>query len=477
VTTLAPVRVPGAWRDFAVVATAVIVAAALAVATVAVGREPPVALAALAMFVLVATRPVVGAYAYLVLLPFVAGIERGLVLPNMRPSEVLQAYLTAAVLGGVYVRVLRGDALRVQVTRLDRAIIALATFASVWPLLWLFVRGNDPTKSDFLSTMAFWRLVALYALFRYVVRTPEHVRRCMWILLAGASGLAVVAALQALGLPTITAILDADGGGRGGATLSSAIAVGDYLAYSLAVVLALYLRQAAPRRVLGAIAVVLVIGSVGTGQFSAWIGASIVLVAIAAHERQLARMAFRVLPVVVIGLLVAWPVVDRRLEGFGGEAGYPTSWLGRIDNLTSFFLPRLGDFQWVLGVRPDPVLPAPETWRQVIYLESGILWLLWVGGIPLLLAFCWFLGTAFRHTHTLARSRSDVVGVASLAAFGSLCALTLLTIFDPHLQFRGGGDVLFILLALSANRFVTDSGQTDARQDSGPLDRPEGVRW
>jgi hypothetical protein len=469
-TTLASVRARGDRWELPVVGAAAVLAAGLGAATVVVGREVPLALAAVAMFVLVAARPVIGAYVYLAVLPFIAGIERGVLLPNLRPNEVLGVVLAAAVLGGVYIRILRGDVLRVQTNRLDRAIIALAAFASVWPLLWLLLRGQEPTVSDVLSAMTFWRLVAIYALFRYAVRTSAHVRRCIWIFLASASGLAVVATLQALGVATITSFLDTDAGGRGGATLTSAIAVGDYLAYSLAVVLAMYLRQAASRLVLGAIGVVLVIGSLGTGQFSAWIGALIVVIAIAAHERQLTRIAFRVLPVVAAGLCVAWPAVERRLEGFGGDLGYPTSWHGRIDNLTSFFLPRLGDLQWVLGVRPDPVLPAPETWRESIYLESGFLWLLWVGGIPLLVAFCWFVRAALRHTQSAARGRNDVIGVVSLAAFGSLCAMTLLTIFDPHIQLRGGADALFVLLALSANQFVPARDPTEARAASESID-------
>jgi len=180
-------------------------------------------------------------------------------------------------------------------------------------------------------------------------------------------------------------------------------------------------------------------------------------------------VGFRVVPVVLVGLLVAWPAVDRRLEGFGSNVGYPTSWHDRIDNLTSFFLPRMSDFQWVLGVRPDPVLPAPETWREFIYLESGVLWLLWVGGLPLLFAFCWFVYAGLRHTHRVACRRSDVVGIASLAAFGSLCAMALLTLFDAHLQLRGGGDALFILLALSTNRLIPESTRTAASDDAASI--------
>ena len=70
----------------------------------------------------------------------------------------------------------------------------------------------------------------------------------------------------------------------------------------------------------------------------------------------------------------------------------------------------------MLGIRPDTVLPAPETWRDVIYLESGYLWLFWVGGIPLVLGFLWLLRHGFRLTRQVTKTRADDIGVAAVAA-------------------------------------------------------------
>ncbi|MGH8984194.1 MAG: hypothetical protein ACRDY6_10025 [Acidimicrobiia bacterium] len=427
---------------------------AAGVATALVGPAVPIALtAAAALFVLIARHPVLAAYLYVAALPFVTGIERGTVVPVLRPNELVQVFVTTAVLAGVGARFFaRSSRTRVRIGRLDRAIFVLAVLGSVWPLAWLMGRGYDPTTDDVLSALVLWRLFALYALFRYTIRTPEQVRRLLWILLAGACALAAIALLQGRGLVSVSGLLGGDAPrGRGRATLSSSIAVGDYLAYSLALVLGLYLRRRAPARLLGVIGVVLIVGSLATGQFSAWIAALVVLIVVAAHERQLMRLAVRVLPGAALALLLAWPIVDRRLAGFGDGGGAPSSWLGRIDNLTHFYLPQLGGFQWVLGVRPDSVLPAPETWREVIYLESGLLWLLWVGGVPLLIAFVWFLYAAFAHVRALAGSRYDDLGVVALAALGSLSAMAILTIIDMHLTLRGAGDLLFVLLGLTAS--------------------------
>jgi hypothetical protein len=440
-----------------------LVAGALAAGLVGVaaGTLGPLVLLVLAaggLFALAATRPVTAAYVYLAAMPFITGIERGALVPLMRPNEALQLLLTVAVVSGAYVRSLTRREAVVSVTRLDRTIVVLAVLASVWPIAWLLLRGQSPTSEDLLSTVTLWRLGALYALFRYVVRTPEQLRRCIGILLLAAGGLAVVTVLEALGAPSIGGLVDGTGGavaadGRGQGTLSSSIAVGDFLAYSLAVVLALTLRGRVHRWTTAVAALVVCCGILATGQFSAWIAALIVVVVVAGSERQLGRLLVRALPVAAVGLVVSWPIVQQRLSGFESEVGVPNSWVGRVDNLTNFFLPQLGGFRWVLGVRPDSVLPAPETWREVIYLESGLLWLLWVGGIPLLLAFFWFLRTALRHTRQVAASRADDVGAVALGARAALWAMALLSIIDMHLTLRGGGDLLFLLLGLSAVRW------------------------
>ena len=179
------------------------------------------------------------------------------------------------------------------------------------------------------------------------------------------------------------------GSGRGGATLNSAIAVGDYLSYSLRGRARLDpARRRHPRCSIAAMA-----------------GADLprhprhrpVLGVDRADHRRVRRRAHRGPD--APAPQVARPRGDRRRRrGVAGRVArgsrasaapatlLPQSWQGRIDNLTNFYMPRLAHFRWVLGIRPDTVLPAPETWRDVIYLESGYLWLFWVGGIPLVLA-------------------------------------------------------------------------------------------
>jgi hypothetical protein len=430
-----------------------------------------VAAAAVFLFVRVATRPVLAAYIFLGALPIVGGIDRGSIIPLLRPSEAVQVFLTSAVLAGGFVRMLRGERMFVRFTRLDRTIVVMALLGSLWPLCWQLARGQTPTSTDIQATLVLWRLGALYAMFRWVVRTPEEVRRCLWIAVGGACVLSLLAIVQSaggvhLGGPWTTTV-GGDTTGRGGATLNSSIAVGDYLAYTLTIVLMWTLHHTGPRVLLRVAAAVLVLGSLGTGQFSAWISLLIVVVVVAQHEGQLRRAAAWFAPLLLVGAAVAWPVVSTRLAGFGSGHGLPQSWLGRIDNLSNFYLPRLAGFHWVLGVRPDSVLPAPETWRQTIFLESGVLWFFWVGGIPLFVAFCFFAHRAFVKTGQVARTRRDDIGVAALATRAALCSILVLSLIDMHLTLRGGGDLFFMLLGLAANANVPERLPGDELRMSG----------
>ena len=440
-----------------VVALAVIVLLALVLAAVVIGFVVlliPFAILFGAFLVLVAKRPVWAAYAFLATQPFIGGIDRGVLIPLLRPSEALQAVLTAAVLCGVIVRIFHGERMSVRITKLDRAIVVLCVLSSIWPLCWMLARGRVPSSTDIFDTVVLWRLAALYVLFRWVVVTPQQVRRCLWILLVSASLLSVLALLDSLSIwhaggPWASAT-SGDTGGRGGATLASPIAVGDYLSYSFAVVLVWLLRRKDHRRALLGIAGVIFLGILGTGQFSAWISCFIVVMVVAHHEGQLGRLAKWLGPIAALGALIAWPVISTRLAGFSG-GGLPPSWQGRVDNLTHFYLPQLAGFHWVLGIRPDTVTQAPETWRQVIALESGYLWLFFVGGVPLVCGFLWFLWHGLRHTKRVAQERDDDIAVAALGARAALWCLLFLSLTDPHLTLRGGSDLFFCLLGLSAN--------------------------
>ena len=118
---------------------------------------------------------------------------------------------------------------------------------------------------------------------------------------------------------------------------------------------------------------------------------------------------------------------------------------------------------FILGVRPAARIPATETWRQYIWIESGHTWLLWTGGIPLFLAFGFFVWIGLRMLAERARVRADAVGAAATAAFGAMTVMAVLMTLDVHLTLRGAADLLFALLALA----MTSAPPAEASEPAG----------
>jgi hypothetical protein len=191
-----------------------------------------------------------------------------------------------------------------------------------------------------------------------------------------------------------------------------------------------------------------------SGEASEYIGLTVAIVAFTSLFGSVVR---RNLPLLfgagALAVLIFWPVIAHRIEGLGGDQGLPNSWEVRWDNLQQFFIPRISDgMNWLLGVQPAPRVPAPERWREFVYIESGYLWLIWIGGVPFLLAFASFAYSALGTLRRVARTRFDAVAAAAASGFCYLSALLVLTLFDPHLTLRGAADLFFPLLALSLVR-------------------------
>ena len=333
-----------------------------------------------------------------------------------------------------------------------------------------------PTASDVFWTFMLWRLAALYALFRWVVRTPGagtallldpscRIRACS----RSSRSLQALGHLNLGGVWTPTIKGRHDGAGRRDApTLRSRPATTS--AYSLAVALLLYLRTRGPRLVLGCL-IAKSSCSARWAPVSSQRGSPLFLVVASCPSNE--------------GAMRRCPCGSRSRGGPGPwSPGRSISTrtlgirkrLGRAAELArahrqpdELLHPTTRGFNWVLGVRPDPVLPAPETWRDAIFLESGVLWFFWVGGIPLFLGFLWLSHAALLHAARLLEPvamTSVSLRSRSVLHSGDL----VLTVIDMHLTLRGGGDLFFVLLGISANRLVpVTSPERDGRR-APPVD-------
>ncbi|WP_093149791.1 hypothetical protein [Saccharopolyspora antimicrobica] len=458
----------------------VIILAALcaSLAGLSVAVAGPLVAGVLVAAMLLATaayRPVFATYAYLLTLPFLAGIERGTLVPGVRPNEALFAVLVAGACIGAWLRLLRGDPIPLRLGPLDLPLAGFAVLSTVWPIASMMLRGAEPHYTDLVALLPVCKLVALFLLVRLTVHTEQQRLRCIRLVVWPTAGLSIVAILQTLGVEPVLTLLSAfwnasenETSDRGTATLGSSIATGDYIIVGL-----MLLLYCGTRGILGkweriGLGVLLGAGVLASGQFSTWISALVAGVLILRRYPQARHQVIRFLPIAGIAVLVGAPAFLGRMADFAQGYAVPRSWLGRWDNLTTFYLPQLAEGRFVFGISPNSVLTAPETWRDVIYLESGYLHFLWVGGIPLLVAFAWLSVAVLRGASRLA-PRPGSTGACAATLEIAWWMVLVLSLIDIHLVVRGFGDLLFVLLAITAGRLNDDMHSTqDLALDRSP---------
>jgi hypothetical protein len=422
---------------------------------------------ALALVIAVVAYPPVAAYALIGITPLVAGIDRGRIVPALRPAEVL-AVLAA---GGLILRGLFGLRIgglpHLHLGKMDLSILLVAVTSSVVPLAWMLARSVSITSDDMLYALMIWKYYGLYLIVRCSVGTQAQVRRCLWISVVSATavaGIAILQSLQLFGVPRLLESLFTPYGdasqltnNRGGATLSLPIAVADLMILNLAIIVGFLLRGRAHRRLLLLAALAMIAGVLASGQFSGILALFVALGALAMLTRR-ARIIAAVVPAMLVAGFLLRSVIGTRLLGFQSTSGIPISWQGRWYNLTNYFWPSLfSHWNFLLGVRVSARVSASTIASGYVWIESGYTWLLWAGGIPLLGAFLYFLWVNLRSA--IPRSReADAVGVAALAAATGLIVVAALMTIDPHLTYRGSADLLFALLALTlvGGRIITN---------------------
>jgi hypothetical protein len=416
------------------------------------------------IFVAVVVRPAVGAYILITTTPLLAGIDRGAVLPALRPSEALLLLVAAALALRAVIAAPARDPLPLQLSRIDLAILLVALTSSIVPLIWMTLKGRMIERDDLLYSIMVWKYYGVFMVFRLAVRTLDDVRRCLWCSMTSAgvvAALAVMESLQLFGVQHILSRWYAPYGNvtaltinRGGSTLGLPIAVADLMILNLAIAVGLLARGSRRRGRLLLLMYAFVVGVFAAGEFSGVIGLGIAAVALAVATRRTRYLGAVAVAVPIVALML-WPVIDRRLQGFQSSSGLPMSWEGRLHNLQTFFWPELfsGD-TWLLGVRPAARVATQTMATGYIWIESGYTWLLWAGGVPLLLCTLYFFWVAGRRAADLAHRRADEVGAAALAVMTTIIVIAILMVLDPHLTYRGSADLLFALLGLMASGYV-----------------------
>ncbi|MGY1886088.1 hypothetical protein ACI799_12415 [Blastococcus sp. SYSU DS0753] len=457
--------------------------AAAAILGVVVGTVPlagvavVVAAAGLWLTAEVAAKPHWAALIYAGATPLLVGLQRGLLIPVVRLNEALLALLWFGVLLGPVRRWALGGYHRPLIHTLDIAVVALAFFSSVTTLLWMYGRGVAATLDDLLYALNIWKYAAVYFLFRLAVRTEQTVRRVVDIVVWACVPVAILGLLQALGVEQVLSLLqpfaseefpETIANRRASSTIGAPIPFADVMVIALALAVGriVFIGSRTPLDI--SMPFLFGLAAVASGQVS---GVLTLVIAVLAIGKLLNRLGLAVGALALGGVgaaVLLAPVISARLASDGG--GIPSAWTGesgRLGNLATYVWPELSSgLNWLFGVRTAARIPAPESWRDWIYIESGYAWLLWNGGVPLLLAFVAFAYYAFKASRPAGRKAPPGIASVRLAAVSILTAFVVLMAVDTHLTLRGAADMLFLLLGICVSVGGVDALEVDGRPEA-----------
>ncbi|MDP9301789.1 MAG: hypothetical protein M3P43_13005, partial [Actinomycetota bacterium] len=249
-----------------------------------------------AILIAVILHPPIAAYFLLAFTPLLAGINRGAGIPLLRPTEALAALVGCGLLIRAIMVALRSGVPSFRPSTIDVAILVLAITSSILPLLWMLARGVQVTTDDILYGLVLWKFFGIYLIFRSSVRTQRHVRTCLWIAMLTGVVVSVIAMLQALGVPPVTAFVtryfsrlgdtQSTLNSRGGATFGLPIALADYLLFNLAIAAGFLVETRTRHVTLWILSLFFVGGVLASGEFSALIGLIVAIVVLAIVARR-----------------------------------------------------------------------------------------------------------------------------------------------------------------------------------------------
>ena len=439
-------------------------------------------ISALGLISAITINPRIAPYVWLVVCPLIVGVARGNGLSVLRPNEALLVLLLIGV--GFYgLRcLLTQEGKLPRLNAVDLSMGSLAFFGTVLPLSLRYGRGLPLTLDDVLYAMVFVKYLCLYITFRVCIRTAAQVKVCLWLILLAGFLVAIVALLQVKGLFSVPELLsryyDSPFEGlagattlRGSSTIASSFGLADTMAMSLGISVAWASKESRLGPVFVGAALLFLGGIVAAGSVSGIIGGAVVIAVVGFVTGRGRLMLGLGLPAIAMTAFVFWPVIAARIAAFDNRHALPKGWIGRVENLETFFWPELfSGFNWFWGVRPAARVAAPEAWRDWVYIESGHTWLLWTGGLPLFFGFFVFVWLVAKGSRQSARLKAEPLAIAGAGALGAVAMIFALMIFDPHLTVRGTADLFFPLVALAlvreqdeASNGVTSGAAQDMR--------------
>ena len=430
---------------------------AAAVVGAAAGLSIPAgagALAAMALGLLVLSRPAIGAFVLVAVVPITSGLARGLPIPGLRLSELLIGALSALIL------VSADRARTVPWRAFDWVALAYVAANAGLGALNLLSRGDPFTAENLGTLLGPLQFLLLYRAVVTALPSDEERRRALELVLIASLPVSAMAILQQLNVPGVRELTTS----LTGADLSEDWAyqqlpratgpfphwhmAGGYLLIVILLCVGLLLegsrRVLSRRAIIGvlALAVAALAGTVAIAPMFAG-GAGALLLGF--ELGRLGRIAvWLAAAAVAVGLLFG-PVMNARYEqqlGDGPALAVPQTVAYRHQVWTEQFIPALSG-HWTTGYGPD--LPPQIQWDHT---ESVYITLLLRGGVSLLALYG---GLMWALAHTAGRcvaARPDHVRAVARVLRITVVLLAFLHLVMPYFVTTGLPHLLWLLPAL-----------------------------
>ena len=121
-----------------------------------------------------------------------------------------------------------------------------------------------------------------------------------------------------------------------------------------------------------------------------------------------------------------------------------------------------------MGVVPQARVVSPREGEDFIWIESGLVWLIWTGGVPLFVTWSAFLGVGAVTARRTLLGGAGPIGIASAAALAAGVSSVGARFFEPHRTLRGSADLLYPLLALMMTGWGLQRHRNQSTQEVFP---------
>lgn len=406
------------------------------------------------------SRPMVLCYLMVTAVALTGGVERGRLLPVLRPNEV-GLLLSAALAVGALIMKRRRE---VQVPgHVVAAVAALITGTVLIPGLSYLQRGTELTAEATLGLLAPLQYVLLFWLFAAVPGRESDRRRLIHVMLLCGTVVAAVGLMQAAGVTSVAGLLNEWYGSSHTARAIEAARVtslmaawnglGVFCMANIVVAWAVLPWTCKPFGRLNAIIAVCLSAAclLASGSFAGALGAimGVATIEVLAERGQRAVPLLLAAGTAAVGIAVLWsllePLLVRRLNyQFGSGAMVPRTLDFRFQVWREVFWPAIRENP-VWGV--EPMIPENSAWHAF---ESEYILLLFRSGVVGLVGHLAWVAVTLAWLKQKLRRSAGLTRAVVTAGIALLVVLSVSGLTNAVFRFSGTADYLWMSLALVA---------------------------